>query len=147
LLSQGRIAADTAASLYINLIGLGAPHTAAMATHATSALAALFAAALVFTRNNNASSAAALCATTLLISPYLYFYDVTLLAAGAALLGAPRDRFELSAQILAWSAGLTLALGALVTLPLAPFAAWVVLFAAMRRAGIAASRPAPAPRT
>ena len=32
------------------------------------------------------------------MSPYLFFYDFTLLAVGAALLGAPRDRFELIAR-------------------------------------------------
>jgi hypothetical protein len=147
LLSQGRISSDTAASLYANLIGLGAPHGFAVAAHGASALAALIAAALVFSRNDKSASAAALCAATLLLSPYLYFYDLTLLAIGAALLAKPRDRFELAAQILAWSAGFTLALGALITLPLAPLAAWTLLFASMRRAGIWASHPAPAPRT
>jgi hypothetical protein len=91
-----------------------------------------------------AAQGAALCAATLLMSPYLFFYDFTLLAVGAALLGAPRDRFELVAAVLAWSAGLSIALGYLAPLPLCPLAAWAVLTAAFRRRGSAAPRSAPA---
>src|SRR5690606_18937305 len=90
---------------------------------------------------------AALCAATLLISPYLFFYDFTLLAVGAALLGAPRNRFELLALILAWGAGLSLPLNYLAALPLAPVAAWLILLASARRALGAAypTRKTPAP--
>ena len=89
---------------------------------------------------------AALCAATLLVSPYLFFYDFTLLAVGAALLGAPRDRFELTAAIFAWSAALSLTLGYLAPVPLCPLAAWIVLIAAMRRARSVAPHRAPAPQ-
>ena len=77
---------------------------------------------------------AALCAATLLISPYLFFYDFTLLAVGAALLGAPRDRFELVAIVAAWSAGLSLTIGYYLPVPLCPMAAWLILLASARRA-------------
>jgi hypothetical protein len=93
-----------------------------------------------------APAGAAMCAATLLMSPYLFFYDFTLLAVGAALLGAPRDRFELAALVLAWGAGLSIAVGYVAPLPLCPLAAWVVLIAAFRRRGSAAVLPAPAPR-
>jgi hypothetical protein len=79
-------------------------------------------------------SGAALCAATLLISPYLFFYDFTLLAVVAALLGAPRDRFELVALVAAWSAGLSLTIGYYAPVPLCPLAAWLILLAAARRA-------------
>ncbi|MGH6951274.1 MAG: glycosyltransferase family 87 protein, partial [Vitreimonas sp.] len=93
-----------------------------------------------------ATQGAAMCAATMLMSPYLFFYDFTLLAVGAALFGAPRDRFELAAVVLAWSAGLSIALGYLAPLPLCPLAAWLVLIAALRRRGSAAPRPDPAQR-
>ena len=92
------------------------------------------------------SQGAAMCAATLLMSPYLFFYDFTLLAVGAALLGAPRDRFELAAAALAWGVGLSIAVGYVAPLPLCPLAAWVVLIAAFRRRGSAAAPPAPALR-
>jgi hypothetical protein len=86
-------------------------------------------------RNDDISAkGAALCAATLLISPYLFFYDFTLLAIGAALLGAPRDRFELVAIVAAWSAGLSLTIGYYAPAPLCPLAAWLILLAAARRA-------------
>jgi hypothetical protein len=94
---------------------------------------ALSLASLLFLRGARESQGAALCAATLLATPYLFFYDMTLLAVGAALLGAPRDRFELAALVLAWSAGLSLALGYIAPLPLCPLAAWTVLIAAFRR--------------
>ena len=93
-----------------------------------------------------APAAAAMCAATLLISPYLFFYDFTLLAVGAALLGAPRDRIELAAAVLAWGAGLSIAVGYIAPPPLCPLAAWVVLIVAFRRAGSAAPRSAQAQR-
>jgi hypothetical protein len=77
---------------------------------------------------------AALCAATLLISPYLFFYDFTLLAVGAALLSAPRDRFELVAIVAAWSAGLSLTIGYYAPVPFCPLAAWLILLASARRA-------------
>jgi len=126
------------ASLYANLLSAGAPQLTAIAVHAASALAALVLAAWLFRRGERNVAGAALCAATLLVLPYVFFYDFTLLAVGAALLGAPRDRFELVALIAAWSAGLSLPLGYLAPVPLCPLAAWLILLVAARRARAAA---------
>ena len=187
LISAQRITTPAYASLYANLLSLGAPQALALGAHVVSAAGALvmfgwiclqrsvfpdarsavrnpgpnteaFAlgsgfAAGAAPRNDGEVRAerglhsAALCAATLLMSPYLFFYDFTLLLLGAAMLGAPRDRFELAAAVLAWGAGLSVAVGYVVMLPICPAAAWAVLIAALRRRGIAAARPAPAPRT
>jgi alpha-1,2-mannosyltransferase len=146
LISYQRVARETYASLYGNLVGLGAPHALALGAHAISALAALTLACVLFRRDAFAASGAALCAATMLASPYLFFYDSTLLAIGAALLGAPRNRFELLALIAAWGSGLSLALGYFISLPVCPLGAWLLLIAAFRRAESAAAHPAPAQR-
>lgn len=122
------------ASLYGNLIDAGLLPTLATAAQATSALAALVLSLWLFRRAPREIAGAALCAATLLISPYLFFYDFTLLAVGAALLGAPRDRFEIIAFVAAWSAGLSLTIGYFAPIPLCPLAAWLILLAAARRA-------------
>lgn len=139
-----RITTPAYASLYANLLGLGLPHGVALALHGLSACAAVAAAAWLFMRGDKAVAGAALCAATLLISPYLFFYDFTLLMVGAALLGVPRTRLELLAAIFAWGSGLTVAVGIYVALPICPLAAWLVLIAAMQRARSAALHPAPA---
>jgi alpha-1,2-mannosyltransferase len=133
LISGQRIATPAYASLYGNLLGLGFPPGLA-AVHAASAAAAFFAACVVFVRGDKVTAGAALCAATLLISPYLFFYDFTLLAVAAALLGAPRGRAELIAYIMAWGAGLSLAVGYIIPLPVAPLAAWLMLRVAFKRA-------------
>lgn len=156
MISGQRITTPAYASLYASALGLGlglgAAQVVALVLQAASALAAV--AALCWIVLSTARrplddgcrvQGAALCAATLLISPYLFFYDFTLLALGAALLGAPRDRLELTAAVLAWSTGLSIALGYLAPLPLCPLAAWLVLIAAMRRARSAGHRLAPAP--
>jgi len=147
LVTGQRVATPAYASLFGNLIGLGMAPPVAMALHAISAGAALFAALLVFRRGDSGAQGAALCAATLLVLPYSFFYDYTLLAVGAAMLGAPRRRFETIAFVLAWSAGLSLVPGYVVQLPLGAAAAWCVLVSAALRAGNAASRPAAAQRT
>lgn len=134
LVGSQRISTPAYGSLYGNLLGLGFPQALAMAAHAASAAGAVFMASIVFVRHERLTCGAALCAATMLISPYLFFYDYTLLAVGAALLSVPRSRFELIGFVLAWSAGLSLALGYIVTLPLGPAAAWVILLVAARRA-------------
>jgi hypothetical protein len=135
LITAQRITTPAYASLYANLLSLDAPLVLAIAAQGLSALAALGLSAWVFWRGQDRPvQSAALCAATLLISPYLFFYDFPLLAVGAALLGAPRDRFELAAIVAAWSAGLSLPLGYLVPVPLCPLAAWLILLAAARRA-------------
>jgi hypothetical protein len=195
LISEQRITTPAYASLYANMLALGAPDAVAAVLQGASAAGAVVVFILIVIpglakreprtqgqplrrwplgsgfgsassaeppRNDEAGAItaaapgpasqgggemAALCAATLLVSPYLFFYDFTLLAVGAALLGAPRDRFEVAAAMLAWGAGLSVAIGHYVMLPLCPAAAWAVLIAAMRRAGSAAPRPAPAPHT
>lgn len=147
MISGLRITTAAYASLYANLLSLGLPQTVASAAHAASAVAAVAIAARLFVRGNRAIAGAAFCAATLLISPYLFFYDFMLLMVGAALLGRPRDNFERAALILTWATGLTVVIGAYVALPLCPLAAWLVLIAAMRRAGSAAPRLAQAQHT
>lgn len=143
--SDQRITTPAYASLYGNLLDLGAAQALAGAAQAISALAAIGLAIWIFIRGERPAQGAALCAATLLVSPYLFFYDFTLLGVAAALLGPPRDRVELAALILAWSAGLSLALGYLAPLPLCPLAAWLVLLSAASRTRNAAPRLAPAP--
>lgn len=149
LITNQRITTPAYGSLYGNLLSLHVPRAAATAAQLVSSLAALGASAWIFwKRRDPAAQGAALCAATLLVTPYLFFYDFPLLAVGAALLGAPRNRFEIIALVFAWCAGLSLPIGYIVAVPLCPLAAWLVLIAAFRRrAETAALRPAPALRT
>jgi hypothetical protein len=147
LVTGQRVATPAYASLYGNLIGLDFAQPFALAVHAISAFIALLAALFVFRRGDVGAQGAALCAATLLVLPYSFFYDFTLLAVGAAILGAPRSRFEATAFVLAWSAGLSLVLGYVVQLPLGAIAAWCVLVSAVLRTRSAASHSALAPRT
>jgi len=146
LISAQRITTPAYASVYASLIGLGAPSDIALMVHGASAALAIAIAAWIFWRGDRLSGGAALCAATLLISPYLFFYDFTLLAVGAALLGGPRDRLELVALIAAWGAGLSLALSYVAPLPYCATAAWLVVFVSWRRVRNAAGRPAAAPQ-
>jgi hypothetical protein len=132
VVSEQLITTPAYASLYGNLIDAGVPDAVALAAQIVSAAVALAIAVWIFFKRGEASGAA-LCAATLLISPYLFFYDFTLLAVGAALLGAPRDRFELAAIVAAWSAGLSLTIGYYAPVPLCPLAAWLILLASARR--------------
>ncbi len=154
LISGQRITTPAYASLFANLLDMGAPQTLAVGIHSVSALAAVATAAWLFWRfrtghreapeSSLGIHAAALGAATLLVSPYLFFYDSVLLMVGAAFMGKPRDGFELIAAILAWFAGLTVFIAHYQPLPLCPLAAWMLLLAAVRRAGSAAILPAPA---
>jgi hypothetical protein len=135
IVSEQLIMTPAYASLYGNLVDAGVPNAVALGAQIVSAAVALgLAVWIFFKRSDTNASGAALCAATLLISPYLFFYDFTLLAVGAALLGAPRDRFELVAIVAAWSAGLSLTIGYFAPVPLCPLAAWLILLAAARRA-------------
>lgn len=149
LITNQRITTPAYGSLYGNLLSMHVPRAVATAAQLASSLTALAASAWVFwKRRELAVQGAALCAATLLVTPYLFFYDFPLLAVGAALLGAPRNRFEIVALVFAWCAGLSLPIGYVVALPLCPLAAWLVLIAALRRrAESAAPRPAQALRT
>lgn len=146
LISEQHITTPAYASLYANLLGLGASHALALASHAVSAVAAVVMACVLFRRGDRNIAGAALCAATLLISPYLFFYDFILLLVGAALLGAPRSPLEYAAAMLAWGAGLTVAVGEYVALPICPLAAWLILCAAFMRARSVGPLPAPAPQ-
>jgi len=146
LITEQRITTPAYASLYANLLGLGASPALAISLHALSAIAGVIVSCLLFRKARAAVAGAALCAATLLFSPYLFFYDFTLLLIGAALLGAPRSPLDLAAAIFAWGAGLTVAVGEYIALPVCPLAAWLVLAAAFMRARTAAPLPAPAPQ-
>lgn len=146
LISEQRITTPAYASLYANLLGLGASQTVAIALHALSAIAGVITACFLFLRGDRLVGGAALCAATLLISPYLFFYDFTVLLVGAALLGVPRSPLDYAAAIFAWGAGLTVAVGGYIALPICPLAAWLVLGAALSRVRSAAPRLAPAPQ-
>ncbi len=146
LISEQRITTPAYASLYANLLGLGASNAVALSLHALSALGGVIVACLLFHKGDLAIGGAALCAATLLISPYLFFYDFTMLMIGVALLGIPRTPLDYAAAIFAWGAGLTVAVGGHIALPVCPAAAWLVLSAAFMRARSAVVLPAPAPQ-
>jgi hypothetical protein len=146
LVTEQRITTPAYASLYANLIGLGASPTFAIGLHALSAIVAVVTACSLFRNGDKGIAGAALCAATLLVSPYLFFYDFTLLLIGAALLGVPRTLLDYAAAIFAWGAGLTVAVGDYIALPICPLAAWLVLAAAFMRAKNEGPLPAPAPQ-
>ncbi len=147
LIDAERVPRATFASLYGNLVALGLNNATAMLVHALSAVSALGVAIFVFRRSDARAQGAALCAATMLISPYLFFYDTTLLALGAAMLGASRDRFASVALVFAWGAGLSLAIAQIIALPICPVAAWLVLVSAARRtrAGLHPKKTIPTP--
>lgn len=141
LITHLRVAKTTFASLYGNLMAIGAKHQAALIVHGVSALGALALSIWVFRRGDARAQGAALCAMTMLATPYAFFYDTTLLAIGAAMLGVPRDKFEIVGCAMAWGAAATLGFAQLVApLPIAPAAAWMVLACAARRAHAEPSR-------
>lgn len=146
LVTSQLITTPAYASLYASLLQLGAPQGVALAVHGASTLSALVVASIVFRRGERTTAGASLCAATLIVLPYSFFYDFTLLALAAAVLGAPRTRREYAGAIAAWSAGLSLPLSYVLPLPYCAAAAWLVLIAASVRAGSAAHRPAPAPQ-
>ncbi len=145
LVTSQLIATPAYASLYANLLQLGAPQSVAIGAHAVFAVVAIGLVLRVFWTKDRVASGAALCAVTLIALPYSFFYDFTLLAVGAALMGAPRTRLELAAAVGAWGAGLSLALSYVAPLPYCAVAAWLVLIAASMRARSEAAQPAPAP--
>ncbi|MGE0740306.1 MAG: glycosyltransferase family 87 protein [Hyphomonadaceae bacterium] len=147
LISSQQITTPAYASVFANLLDLGAPTAVAGAAHAASAVLALAVSSWLFWRGDRAVAGAALCAATLLMSPYMFFYDYTLLLMAAAVLGAPRSPYELAAYVFAWGAGLTVAVGYYLPLPICPLAAWLMLGVCVTRARSAALRPAPAQPT
>jgi hypothetical protein len=148
LVGRLQVPTQTYGSLFGNLLTLRVPLIFATIAQAISALTALAAACWIFRRGDWKLQGAALCAATLLLSPYLFFYDFTLLAVSLALLGAPRNRFEIVAMVLAWLSAISVSLGYIHIFgaPICPAAAWLVLIAALRRTGSAAAHLAPAPQ-
>lgn len=147
LVTNQLITTPAYASLYASLLQLGAPQSVAMSMHGVfGAIAAALALRVFWNNKDRVVCGAALCSATLIVLPYSFFYDFTLLAVGAALLGPPRTRLGLAAAIAAWGAGLSLPFSYLLPLPYSATAAWLVLLAASMRAGIWAQRPAPAPQ-
>ena len=149
LITGRHVSAATYGSLYGNLLGLGVPNMIAITSHAASALLALTLAFFIVRRGGAAVAGAAMCAATTLTSPYLFFYDMTILGVALAFLGAPRKWWEWPAFVLGWGAGLSVAVGFYVHLPVAPVAAWAVLLTAGARVLFtvrpAESEPAPVP--
>src|SRR5262249_15577105 len=141
-----RVSAATYGSLYGTLLGLGAHRQLALLVHALSAVSALALTVLVWRKGDGQKQGAALCAATILSSPYLLFYDATLLGVAAALLAPPRSWRDWPALALGWGAGLSVGLSLVlqnlhwpVYLPLIPAAAWAVLLTAAARAGVLSS--------
>ena len=148
LIGRLGVGKQTFGSLFGNLLALHAPMPFAIAGHAASAVLAFGAALWVFTRKVDwRVQGAALCSATLLLSSYLFFYDFVLLGVAAALLAPPRNKFETTAMVFAWLAGMSVAFSYAIPLPLCPFSAWLVLIAAILRARSEASRLAPAPQS
>jgi hypothetical protein len=146
LISEQRVTTPAYASLFANLLGLGVSHPIAIGLHGLSAALGAIVACVIFRRGDVQAAGAALCASTLLISPYLFFYDFTVLMIGVALLGTPRTWLGYAAAIFAWGAGLTVAIGYYVALPICPIAAWLVMAAAFTRVKSEAAQPALAPQ-
>jgi hypothetical protein len=157
-LDIGAIDKDTFASLYANLIGLGLPHSIALALHWSSALSALALAVSIWRREGRARTvgaqstgpeaggpaASALVCATLLFSPYLFFYDGTLILIAIAALYRGASGREQAWLAFAWISGAaSLALGKLVTIPLCPIAAWALLWIAVKRGARFRGRPRP----
>ena len=147
LIARLGVGKQTFGSLFGNLLALHVPMPFAIAGHAISAVLAFGAALWVFTRKVDwRVQGAALCSAALLLSSYLFFYDFVLLGLAAALLAPPRNKFETAAMIFAWLSGMSVAFSYAIPLPLCPFAAWLVLIAAILRARSEGSRPAPEPQ-
>lgn len=146
LISEQRITTPAYASLYANLLGMHAPQALAIGAHATSAIAGVVIACIVFRKGDVMLGGAALFAATLLVSPYLFFYDFTTLLVGVALLGKPRSPLDYAAAIFAWGTSLSVALGQIIVLPICPLSAWLVLITAFMRVRSAVPSLAPAPQ-
>jgi alpha-1,2-mannosyltransferase len=155
VVTDQRVSAQTYVSLYGNLIGLGVPELLANFLHWGSAGAATGYVWRLWRRGNGDFAMVGLVAGSLLISPYLFFYDLTLLlVAGAFLVRAVGwdglTTCEKLAVVLAWAApGLTLLVGNVVSAPIGAVSCWLLLWIALRRSGeirpSGTEAPAPAP--
>jgi len=135
---KGQIERDTLTSVFANMLGLSAPPVLAQALHWTSALASAIIAAMIWRRGDSSLSAAAFACATMLLSPYLFFYDETLiLIAVAFLYPDAKSTSEKAWLAFAWGGGaLSLAAGKIMTIPICAIAAWALLLIAAARAGI-----------
>lgn len=128
---------DTLTSFYANLLGLGVPPIFSAALHWASAIAAAAVATLVWRRGDAPASAAAFVCATLLFSPYLFFYDETLIIIAIAMLYREASPRESAWLAVAWaSAALSLAAGKVMTIPICTIVAWTLLLIAAARAGV-----------
>jgi Glycosyltransferase family 87 len=140
LVTELQIAAGTYATLFGNLMGLKVPLPLAAAAHGFSALAAATLVWMTWRRGDWPLAGAVLAAASTLISPYLFFYDLTLLLVSIVLIVRAVGWEGLSAAekcalIFAWAApGLIFTLGAYVPAPFAAVGSWAVLWVAARRA-------------
>lgn len=141
MVTDQKIAPGTYATLFANLRGLGAPVWAAGLAHAGSALAAALSVCVMWRSGGGLSARAALAAASTLISPYLFFYDLTLLLVAAALIVREAGgwshlaRWEQGVLAYCWIApGLLFSVGSHVPAPFAAMAGWALIIVAMRRA-------------
>ncbi len=131
---KARLGAQVYSSLYANLLAMGAPTWLAIGMHALSAAAALLLSILIWRRGDTNASGAALCAASLLISPYLFYYDTTLLGLGALMIARSKTtRLEQAGLSFAWIAAWASILFE-ANLPYCPLAAWALMAMATRRA-------------
>lgn len=147
LIADGLVGKQTYGSLFGNLLGLKVPKLIALGAHVVSAVSALAISCWIFRKGDLRTAGAALCAATMLISPYLFFYDSTLLAVSAALLAPPRNKLEFATIVIAWGAALSVAVGVYITLPIIATGAWLIIICALRRLESTAPVPAVAQHT
>jgi hypothetical protein len=156
MVTEQKIAPGTYATVFANLRGLGAPVWAAGAAHGASALLAAAVVAWMWRRGGGPYAGAALAAASTLMSPYLFFYDLTLLLVAGALIArqaggwSALTPWEQAALAYGWLApGLLFSVGHYEPLPFAALAAWGLVIVAVRRtlrpAESAQADPAPAP--
>ena len=160
MVTEQKIAPGTYATVFANLRGLGAPVWAAGLAHGASAVLAAGAVFLVWRRGGGLYAGAVLAAASTLMSPYLFFYDLTLfLVAGGLIVRqaggwSALQRWEQTVVAYGWIApGLLFSVGHVAPLPFAALAAWALIVVAARRAltpaetAPADQAPAPPPST
>ncbi len=160
MVTEQKIAPGTYATVFANLRGLGAPVWAAGIAHGASAVLAAGTVFLAWRQGGGLYAGAVLAAASTLMSPYLFFYDLTLfLVAGGLIVRqaggwSALQRSEKAVVAYGWIApGLLFSVGHVAPLPFAALAAWALIVVAMRRAlrpaetAPADQAPAPPPST
>lgn len=152
MVTEQKIAPGTYATVFANLRGLGAPVWAAGVAHGASAVVAAGAVAWAWRRGGGLFAGAVLAAASTLISPYLFFYDLTLFLVAGALIARQAGgwsalrRWEQAVVAYGWLApGLLFSVGHYAPLPFAALAAWGLIVVALRRA-VRPAENAPADR-